>query len=134
MQAGTLHKRMRHAYGLVGTLLHFHRKRQALRKWHDAGETFHTRKQLALAMHRAAGMAGYCLYLKTCMHRGFHFYRYNALQDALSICVRAHTGLSFLGGTAAVDWACQQAKRLGLRRFKQQLALSRRARLISKWA
>lgn len=135
-EAGMQHRRLKQAYSFVATVVHFHRKRQALRKWHYAGRTFHMRKELALAMHRVAGMAGYCLYLKTCMHRGFCFYRYNALQDALSILqLKAQSGsLGLLGGAAAADWAYQKAKRLGLRRFKQQLALSRRARLVSKWA
>ena len=47
-------------------------------------ETFHTQATRPRNAPCTAGMAGYRLYRKTCMHKALHSTRYNALQDALS--------------------------------------------------
>lgn len=135
-ESGELLMRMKMLRRLLGSVLHYHSRRLALRKWRAAGSIFHSRKELSLAMHGLASRAQLCLYMKTCAIRGFHFYYSNAAQDCFeTFKVRVKSGtLESLGREAAGNWNYQKAKRKGLHGLKISLALRRRATLLVKWS
>ena len=121
---------------LFGGLLQYHLRTVALLKWRRAGDVYHTRREQSLAIHCLASRAQLCLYMKTCMIRGFHFYYSNAMQDCFEILkVRVKSSiLAHIGEEVADEWIYQKTKRKGLHALKATLALGRRARLLLKWS